>query len=141
MHENPIGKEPDSMATKDDTRARAPRGTRNVTQAFFAALDGLSDGQQAAVATAALTAIRDALKARRLKAREAAARVKAKTPAKTKAATPRKAKAVAKRSPAMASKKAATKPVPAKRAAASKPAKRKSSSKIVTPAAPEAGTP
>jgi hypothetical protein len=96
------------MATKGDTRTRAPRGTKNVAQAFFAALDGLSDGQQPAVATAALSAIRDALKARRLKAREAAARAKA----KAKAATPRRAKA-AKRAPA---KKAVMKKAPAKRA-------------------------
>ena len=57
---------------------------------------------------AALSAIRDALKARRLKAREAAARAKA----KAKAATPRRAKA-AKRAPA---KKAVMKKAPAKRA-------------------------
>jgi len=134
LHENPIGKEPDSMATKDDTRTRAPRGTRNVTQAFFAALDGLSDGQQAGVATAALAAIRDALKARRLKAREAAARARA----KTKATTPRRAKAVAKRAPAVAGKKAAAKKAPAKRAVASKVAKRKSSRKPASGPAPEA---
>ena len=118
------------MATKDDTRARAPRGTRNVTQAFFAALDGLSEGQQTAVAKAALTAIRDALKARHLKAREAAAR--AKTKAKTKAPARRKVKAVA------ATKPVAAKRVAAKRAAASKPAKRTSSRKLASPAAPDA---
>jgi hypothetical protein len=86
------------MATKDDTRARAPRGTKNVAQAFFAALDGLSEGQQPAVAKAALSAIRDALKARHLKAREAAARARMK--AKTKAPARRKAKAVAVAKPA-----------------------------------------
>jgi hypothetical protein len=125
------------MATKDDTRTRAPRGTRNVAQAFFTALDALSVGQQAAVATAALASIRDALKARRLKAREAAAKAKAKAPAKTKAPAPRKAKAAAKRVPA-AAKKAAAKKTPAKRAVASKPAKRKSPRKPVSPPAPEA---
>jgi hypothetical protein len=114
------------MATKDDTRARAPRGTKNVAQAFFTALDGLSEGQQPAAAKAALIAIRDALKARRLKAREAAARAKMK--AKTKAPARRNAKAVA-----------AAKPVAAKRAAASKPAKRKSPRKQVSAAAPDAG--
>jgi len=127
------------MATKDDTRARAPRGTRNVTQAFFTALDGLAEAQQAGVATAALAAIRDALKARRLKAREAAAKAKAKAPAKMKAAAkaPRKAKvaAVAKRAPA---RKAAAKPAPAKRAIAKKAAKRKAPAKLATPPAPEA---
>ena len=49
--------------------------------------------KQPAVAKAALTAIRDALKARHLKAREAAARARMK--AKTKAPVRRKAKAVA----------------------------------------------
>ena len=139
MHENPIGKEPDSMATRDDTRTRAPRGTRNVTQAFFAALDGLSDSQQAGVATAALAAIRDALKARRLKAREAAARARAKAPAKAKAAPRRRAKTAvaAKRAPAVMGKKAAAKKAPAKRAVASKAAKRKSPSKPAAAPAPE----
>ena len=96
------------MAIKDDARTRAPRGTKNVTQAFFEALDGIPDNQQAAVATAALAGIRDEVKARRLKGKEAAARAKAKAPAKTKA--PAKAKAA----PARKAKKAA----PARRAPA-----------------------
>ena len=90
-----------TMAIKDDARTRAPRGTKNVTQAFFEALDGIPDNQQAAVATAALAGIRDEVKARRLKGKEAAARAKAKAPAKTKA--PARAKAA----PARKAKKAA----------------------------------
>src|SRR5664279_2074175 len=55
------------MAIKEDVRARSPRGTKTVTQAFFEALDAIPDSQQKAVATAALAGIRDDLKARRLK--------------------------------------------------------------------------
>ena len=68
-----------TMAIKAD-KARAPRGAKNVTQAFFAALDAVPDSQRAAIAAAALTAIRDEVKARRQKAKEAAARAKAKAP-------------------------------------------------------------
>jgi phage tail tape-measure protein len=57
-----------TMAIKAD-KARAPRGAKNVAQAFFAALDAVPDSQRAAIATAALTAIRDEVKARRLKAK------------------------------------------------------------------------
>ena len=74
------------MAIKDDPRARAPRGTKNLTQAFFQALDGIPESQQKAVAAAALAGIRDELKAQRVKAKEAASKAKAKTPARTKAA-------------------------------------------------------
>lgn len=86
------------MAINDSGRTRAPRGTKNITQAFFEALDGIAEGQQAAVATAALASIRDELKERRVKAKEAAGRAKAKAPAKTsaKAKAPAKASAKAK---------------------------------------------
>ena len=47
------------MAIKEDARTRAPRGTKNVTQAFFTALDAVPDNQQAAVAAAAVAGIRD----------------------------------------------------------------------------------
>ena len=66
------------MAIKEDVQKRAPRGTKNVTQAFFAALDDIADGQQAVVSAAALAAIRDELKGRRVKIKEAAAAAKAK---------------------------------------------------------------
>ena len=130
------------MAIKEDVRARAPRGTKNLTQAFFEALDGIPGSQQKAVATAALAAIRDELKAVRLKAKEAASKIKAKAKVltRTKSAPARKAKvaATAKRVPALASRKAtatkvAAKKAPAKRAAVSKAAKARASGKTVTP--------
>jgi hypothetical protein len=115
------------MAIKTDVRARAPRGTKTLTQAFFEALDGIPADQQKAVAAAALAGIRDELKAQRLKVRDAAAREKVKAPARTKAAPARKTKraVTAKRVPAAASRKAtakkvATKKVPAKKAATPK---------------------
>ena len=136
------------MAIKEDARTRAPRGTKNVTQAFFEALDGIPENQQAAVATAALVGIRDEVKARRLKGKEAAARAKAKAPAKTKAsartkATPaRKAKkaAPARRAPAAVSKPDAAKKAPARKKAVAKVAKRKSPSQSAPPPSPESGT-
>jgi hypothetical protein len=128
------------MAIKDDPRARAPRGTKNLTQAFFEALDGIPESQQKAVAAAAVAGIRDELKAQRVKAKEAASKAKAKTPARTKAAPARKTKVAAttRRVPAAASrktvtKKIAAKKVPAKKAAAPKAVKAKSSDKTVVP--------
>jgi hypothetical protein len=117
------------MAIKTDVRARAPRGTKTLTHAFFEALDGVPADQQKAVAAAALAGIRDELKAQRLKVRDAASKrkTKAKAPARTKATPARKKKVVAttKRVPAAASRKAtakkvATKKVSAKKAAAPK---------------------
>jgi hypothetical protein len=139
------------MAIKEDVRARAPRGTKNVTQAFFEALEGIPESQQKAVATAALASIRDDLKAQRLKTKETAAKAKAKAPAKKKAsakkaAAPRSAKATKapKPAPAAARKQAAAKKAPAKKAApakTAKTAKRKSPRTVVSPApAPEAAT-
>jgi cell division septation protein DedD len=115
------------MAIKEDVRARAPRGTKNVTQAFFEALDGIPENLQEAVASAALSGIRDEMKGRRLKRREAAARAKAKAPAKTKTPVARATKTAApRRAPAAASKQAVAKKAPAKRTAPAKTAKRKS---------------
>jgi hypothetical protein len=131
------------VAIKEDVRARAPRGTKNVTQAFFEALDGIPVSQQKAVATAALSSIRDDLKAQRLKTREAAAKAKAKAPAKKKAAATRVVKAgkAAKPSATAPRKQAAGKKAPAKKAAPAKTAKRASPRKVVSPApAPEAAT-
>jgi sRNA-binding protein len=130
------------MAIKDDARTRAPRGTKNVTQAFFEALDGIPDNQQAAVATAALAGIRDEVKARRLKGKEAAARAKAKAPAKAKAAPARKAKkaAPARRAPGAPSKPVAAKKAPARKKVVAKAAKRKSPGKAVSPPPAETAT-
>jgi hypothetical protein len=129
------------MAIKEDARARAPRGTKNVTQAFFTALEGVPENQQEAVASAALAGIRDEVKARRLKRREAAVKAKAKTPTKRKAPTSRAAApAATRRAPAAASKPAAAKKAPARRKAAAKPGRRKSPGKAATSPAPETGS-
>ena len=129
------------MAIKEDVKTRSPRGTKNVTQAFFEALDGIPGSQQKAVATAALTSIRDDLKAQRLKTKEAAAKAKAKAkaPAKKKAAATRAVSATktTKPSATAARKKAASKKAPAKKAVVAKTAKRKSPRKVASPA-PEA---
>jgi hypothetical protein len=138
-----VAKETNTMAIKEDARTRSPRGTKNVTQAFFEALDGIPVSQQKAVATAALSSIRDDLKAQRLKTKDAAAKAKAKAPAKKKAPATRVAKAVkaAKPSPKAPRKQVAAKKVPAKKAAPAKTAKRTSPRKIVSPTpAPEAAT-
>lgn len=121
------------MAIKDDVRARAPRGTKTVTQAFFVALDDVPEPQQAAVATAALTGIRDALKARKLKAKEAAARTKARAPAKAKAASGRAAKAApaARRAPPAPGRAPAAKKAPAKKTAANRARRAKQAAKQV----------
>lgn len=118
------------MATRKDVRPRAPRGMKTVTQAFFEAIEGLPADQQESVATAALAGIRDELKSRRLKTREAAARAKAKLKARTATKAPAKTKqpaargrkaAVAKRQtgapgrkPAAAATTRATKKLPTK---------------------------
>jgi hypothetical protein len=61
--------------------ARAPRGTRPVTQAFFAALDSVPEATRSAVAKAAQAMIRDELKNRRDKLKAAATKEKARSPA------------------------------------------------------------
>jgi hypothetical protein len=79
------------MAKAETGVARAPRGTRPVSQAFFTALDAVPEAQRAAVAKAAQVAIRDELKARREKSKATAAKAKAqpRTPA-SKASAPGK---------------------------------------------------
>ena len=74
------------MASEDSTDkpARAPRGAKPVTKAFFTALDALPDATRGAVAKAAQAMIRDQLKLRRDKLREAAAKEKARRPAAAK---------------------------------------------------------
>jgi hypothetical protein len=66
------------------TSARAPRGTKVLTQAFFSAADAIPEPQRTTVIKAALAAIRDELKAVREKA--AAARAKAKSASSAKKA-------------------------------------------------------
>jgi hypothetical protein len=70
------------MTRTETVSTRLPRGTKPVAQAFFNALDSISDAQRAAVARAAQVLIRDELKARREKARVQSAKDKARAPAK-----------------------------------------------------------
>ena len=71
------------MARAEPTTAtaRAPRGTKPVMQAFFAALESVPEATRRAVAKAAQTMIRDELKNRRDKLKAAAAKAKARRPA------------------------------------------------------------
>jgi hypothetical protein len=55
------------MAITESTRVRAPRGTKTLTQAFFAALDEIPEPRRAAVAKAAQLAIREELRGREYK--------------------------------------------------------------------------
>jgi hypothetical protein len=79
-----------AMAKAETITNRAPRGTKPVSQAFFAALDAVPDAQRAAIAKAAQVMIRDELKLRREKVKAAAAKVKARAPAR-KAPAPKQA--------------------------------------------------
>ena len=74
------------MAKAETTTTRAPRGSKPVIQAFFAALDAVPEATRSAVAKAAQAMIRDELKLRREKAKIAAAKAKAKTIAVAKPA-------------------------------------------------------
>lgn len=76
------------MAT---TRARAPRGTKILTQAFFAALADIPESQQEVVARAAQVAIRDQLRVRREKERAARARMRKAPSRAATASRPRRA--------------------------------------------------
>ena len=127
------------MAPKADVRTRAPRGTKTVTQAFFAALDEIPDGQQAVVGAAALAGIRDELKERRAKNKGTATKARTRSPAKQTAAAKappargaRKA-ATSRRAAAPAGKPVAAKRAPAKRTVASRSTKPKRSGKPVAP--------
>ena len=80
------------MATSDAARPRAPRGTKILTQAFFAALSDIPEAQQEAVAKAALIAVKEQLQLRRQKAKLLSARTRAGTrriPATRKATAPK----------------------------------------------------
>lgn len=74
------------MAKAETTTARAPRGTKPVSQAFFTALEAIPEASRAAVAKAAQAMIRDQIKAQREKAKAAAAKEKARKPAVQKPA-------------------------------------------------------
>ena len=63
-----------TMLKPATTAARAPRGTKPVSQAFFSALESIPEASRAAVAKAALTMIRDEMKMRREKLRATAAK-------------------------------------------------------------------
>lgn len=73
-----------AKAETTSSPARAPRGTKPVTQAFFAALDAVPEAARSAVAKAAQTMIRDELKSRREKAKAAAGKAKAREAGATK---------------------------------------------------------
>lgn len=62
------------MPKATPARARLPRGTKPVIQAFFDALEAIPDTSRAEVAKAAHAGIRDALKAEREKAKQERAR-------------------------------------------------------------------
>jgi hypothetical protein len=52
------------MAITESTRIRAPRGTKSLTKAFFAALAEIPEPRRAEVAKAAQLAIREELRSR-----------------------------------------------------------------------------
>ncbi len=66
------------------TSTRAPRGSKPVSQAFFAALDAVPEASRPAVAKAAQAMIRDELKLRREKVKAATVKKKAGTPSLAK---------------------------------------------------------
>ena len=105
------------MLKAETTAARAPRGTKPVSQAFFTALESIPEASRSAVAKAAQAMIRDELKARREKLKLAAVKEKARQPVAAKATAVKPA--AAKASPAKAS---SAKPVAKKRAAPKRPA-------------------
>ncbi len=83
------------MAKADTASARAPRGSKPVSQAFFTALDSVPEIRRAEIAKAAQIMIRDELKLRRDKAKAAALSAKqARKPATRVARTPKPVAAV-----------------------------------------------
>ena len=106
------------MAMKATATTRAPRGTKILTQAFFAAADGIPDMQRAAVIKSALAAIRDELKNARAKAKIAKAKtvksktVKSRAGAKAPKAAPAKARKTGSAGGKSATRKIARKPAP-----------------------------
>lgn len=108
---------------KATNATRAPRGTKILAKAFFAAADEIPEPQRAEVVKAALAAIRDELKTAREKA--AAAKAKARMKTDQAPATQARKTSGAVRPPAKAVKKAGSvqaKPTPKRpRKAASPP--------------------
>src|SRR5690242_17431791 len=68
------------MPKASPARARLPRGTKPVIQAFFDALEAIPDASRAEVAKAAHAGIRDALKAEREEAKQERARERSTAP-------------------------------------------------------------
>ena len=87
------------MAKSETASPRAPRGTKSVSQAFFAALDAIPEASRAAVAKAAQAMIRDEIKSQREKAKAASAKDKARKPASRAKTVPNAAPKTVKRSP------------------------------------------
>src|SRR5690242_3859067 len=85
------------MPKASPDRARLPRGTKPVIQAFFDALDAIPEASRAAVAKAAQAGIRDALKAEREQAKQERARERSAGARVSKAGTARPAAGPAKR--------------------------------------------
>ena len=104
------------MAKSETASTRAPRGTKPVSQAFFAALDAIPEASRAAVAKAAQAMIRDEIKSHREKVKAASAKDKARKPASRAKTVPAAAPKSAKNSPVAKSGAAAASP-PAKRRA------------------------
>jgi len=84
------------MAQAETMSTRSPRGTKPVSQAFFAALESIPTASRAAVAKAAQAMIRDELKHQRDTAKIAAVKQKTPQPDVTKKLTVTKKSAVAK---------------------------------------------
>jgi hypothetical protein len=124
------------MAKADTASARAPRGSKPVSQAFFAALDTVPEVRRAEIAKAAQIMIRDELKIRRDRTKATAAALKEKTRKLAPAA--RVAKAAAK--PAPAAKPVAAK-APAAQPAAAKAAAPAKAPAVVKPTAVKASAP
>ena len=133
-----------TMATKATTSARAPRGTKILTQAFFAAAAEIPETNRDAVVKAALASVRDELKANRDKAQAAKAKAKtgkqaadskaAASPAKQPVSARPAAKATVKKAATAKSPKAST----AKRAASAKATRKQEQPQNQEPAADEA---
>ena len=114
------------MAKTETMSARSPRGTRPVSEAFFAALAGVPAASRAVVAKAAQAMIRDELKVQRDRAKATGAKQKAAKPMAAKASASATKPATTARPAAKAPTKTralAKKPgVPALKAKAAKPA-------------------
>ncbi len=137
------------MAKSEATTSRAPRGTKQVSRAFFAALEDIPEVSRAAVAKAAQAMIREEIKSQRekAKARAASAKQKARKPTSRRTIAPAPApapKATRRAAPQKARKPATNKseaasdsvPMPAEPPApARQPKRRTPKAALVDPAA------